>query len=505
MIKTLDQPVGRATWVRRLSQTNFAVIPLRQLMATLYCGAVDLRITFLALWGELKHLPEDLLYQQDKNVITTLNRILRLHHSYTHIILYGKYAPCKSETKHSSYAGPLKSEALYHCQSQLNGTHGEYTEDDDLADFERKRMYKEANNKKIHGKSGNSHKPANPGIKTHNLCQDFLTTSECLVPGCPYVHNRGVVCPNVNCAVVGCPNIHRFVPPAPPEIPPIIVPDLPEFDEVLPVLRDVPTNRVDRVMYTNSIITRLVIFMTWSLLMITTREFFFYKTLNAVRVEYTIFYLCFWYLEQIRLVNSALFILSLQYSDEYVELIRHIKTGRYHLIYDMAPDTIYSGSVSLMFTAFVYISYPDFGETMQLFMFAFFLAICFKTWVNVADYTEATIFGDQVKVSKTRYDTETWSWRCGAIRSVRCEVIDKLVDNLMREFMTSDCTLLSTQNRILFSAGEQSKKMRCNNEEIHIDVIFSSAKMALQRLKGYQMSCVLDGALIKRPQTAPMI
>lgn len=421
--------------------------------------------------------------------------------------------PFEADKTPGLQAGPLMSAktsgkipaALFKCSLQLNGTHGEYTDDDDLADFERKRNHKEANNKKIHGKPGNSHKPANPGIKAHNLCQEFLTTSECLVPGCPFVHNRGAVCPRENCALVGCLNIHRFVPPPPPEAPAIVVPVIPEFEEVHPVGRDVPTNRVDRIMYSNSIITRLVIFMVWSMLMLTLREYFFFRSQDGSKIEYTIFYLCYLYLEQIRFINSFLFVLSLQYSDEYVELIRHIKTGRYHLIYEMGPDTIYSGGVSLAFTAFVYISYPDFGEKMQLLMISFFLVICFKTWVSVADYTEATIFGDQVKVSKTRYDTETWSWRCGAIRSVHCEVIDKLVDNLMIEFMTSDCTLLSTQNRILFSAGEQTKKMRCNGEEIHIDVIFSSAKMALQRLKGYQMSCVLDGALVKRPQTAPMI
>jgi len=513
---TINQPGGRATLTRHKGQTNDATIPLRLLIVTLFCGAINMWIVFFSLWEAMKHPPK-LLYPQDIGVITTpqtktpgqsacpvtsvkscagltVTSILLLLLDGVRVVIKPWFIP-----------GPFESALLFLILSQLNGTHGEYTDDDDLADVERKRQKKEAKNKMVHGKVGNSHKPMNPGIRTNNLCQDFLLNAECLVPGCPFVHNRGILCPNVNCVAANCPNIHRFVPPPAIEPPAAPIIDVPEFVEVQVLGRSIPTNRVDRAYYTNSITTRIIIFLIWSAMMITLREFLFLRFQHHDVMAYTIMYLARLYLEKIRFVNSVLFILSLQYSDEYVELIRHIKTRRYHLIYEMGPETPYSATVAMLFVAFVYLGYPDLGERMQLFMIAFFLVICFKTWISVADYSEALIHGDQVKDSTTRYDSETWSYRCGATRMVFSEVIDDVVDNLMKEFITSDCTLQSTFNRILYSAVEQAKKLRCNGAEIHIDVIVGCAKLAHQRLKGYQLSCVLDGALIKRPLTAPMI
>jgi len=124
--------------------------------------------------------------------------------------------------------------------------------------------------------------------------------------------------------------------------------------------------------------------------------------------------------------------------------------------------------------------------------------------VDTSHLSKGDLSGDTPGEIVMRRDVDSWSYKAGATSTYASSVSIGLSGELVKEFFTSNATLIGTANRIGYYANTASSKYRKQDgSSLSTIEVLETIKHSIHQLKSIQISLKGDTGVVNRPSVTP--
>jgi len=369
-----------------------------------------------------------------------------------------------------------------HLKTALNGSHGEWTNGDDMeasitrtaskADVvaDNKRAQKVAKKNQNFTKAGNSHKSKN-GNKSPEAAQDALSIkTEPLTPGSDDVLD--------------------------------VEPEVKMLDVVTVKIPSQRKTSIIQVGY-HPFYMRCIFFNCSHALLLLASWIFTNTELtfdNSVVMLILGYLSCMRYLTRL---DATLFLLWFPYCNEYRRFRESLMRKEFSSI-----NFGYNKETILGVIGFMQIFIMSAG-TIWLKIACAFLYLCCHSLYDAITYDginheSSVLYGERCATIYDRYDASSWSYKAGSSSYYEGAISQQLNIILINEFATSSARVKGTSDRMLYAAIEHAKKFHHDDGREKYQIVINTVKYATQELLATQHSMNIDGGLAARPLVLPI-
>jgi len=188
-----------------------------------------------------------------------------------------------------------------------------------------------------------------------------------------------------------------------------------------------------------------------------------------------------------------------------------ITVGNCYSIYNYVSETIgrfdpfsYCTPILTAISSYLLLKWSPLGFANTLKLATGVACVVAGKLVDTSHLSKGDLSGDTPGEIVMRRDVDSWSYKAGATSTYASTVSIGLSGELVKEFFTSNATLIGTANRIGYYANTASSKYRKQDgSSLSTIEVLETIKYSIHQLKSIQISLKGDTGVINRPSVTP--